>query len=575
MMTRVLLTFLVGLVVSLGALVSGGSGVAWAGNWNLTSGGEKTKNPNRIDLSAYDEFRTLKFEIDGLSYDSYAAYKQGKNLFGFYAKGVLFYGDEICNWKSNITNRKTKSGSFEASCPSGLTVDGQYTYVGNKQGSYGSGTDTKGRSVSYVLGAAWSSSKYEIEQHYLNYFAPKQKAVPAPANTASQSAELKAERQKRIKLEQQLAALEAKQQKQKKTINNDTYSPLITASSRNKDEATSIIFGTVTDDTGVASLTVAGEVVELAADGSFQTQTYVPALGLDIEIVAYDLKGNKASKTLSLNRKATQATLTQTYEKLRPSLGKRGKTNKAALALIVGIETYEYFPSRPAIYADSDAQYFADYAHYKLGVPRGNIITAINAGAEALDIRKAITKITKQSTKDKTDVFVFFAGHGLASDDETEDVYLLPYDGDKDYLDETSLTRGEVFKLVERIKPRSVTVFLDACYSGATRSEDKVLVANKRPVVPLGSEQAVPEGFTVLSAAAANETSMALEEAKHGLFSYYLMRGMEGDADTNQDNKITMNEMRDYVKDKVGRQSDFKQTPQLQGDANRVLVQFQ
>jgi hypothetical protein len=33
--------------------------------------------------------------------------------------------------------------------------------------------------------------------------------------------------------------------------------------------------------------------------------------------------------------------------------------------------------------------------------------------------------------------------------------------------------------------------------------------------------------------------------------------------------------MRDYVKDKVGRQSDFKQTPQLQGDADRVLVQFQ
>ena len=322
-------------------------------------------------------------------------------------------------------------------------------------------------------------------------------------------------------------------------------------------------------------MTVAGEVVELAADGSFQTPTYVPASGLDVEIVAYDLKGNKASKTLSLSRKATQVTLTQTYEKLRPSLGKRGKTNNAALALIVGIETYEYFPSSPAIYADSDAQYFADYVHYKLGVPRGNIITAINADAEALDIRKAITKITKQSTKDKTDVFVFFAGHGLASDDEAEDVYLLPYDGDKDYLAETSLTRSEVFKLVRRIKPRSVTVFLDACYSGATRSEDKVLVADKRPVGLKVFEQAVPEGFTVLSAAAANETSMALEEAKHGLFSYYLMRGMEGDADTNQDNKITMNEMRDYVKDKVGRQSDFKQTPQLQGDANRVLVRFQ
>ena len=89
MMTRVLLTFLVGLVVSLGAFVSVVEPVL-AKNWNVTSGDKKTKKPNKIDLSSYDEFRTLKFEIDGLSYDSYAAFIQGKNLFGFYAKGVMF-----------------------------------------------------------------------------------------------------------------------------------------------------------------------------------------------------------------------------------------------------------------------------------------------------------------------------------------------------------------------------------------------------------------------------------------------------------------------------------------------------
>jgi uncharacterized caspase-like protein len=68
---------------------------------------------------------------------------------------------------------------------------------------------------------------------------------------------------------------------------------------------------------------------------------------------------------------------------------------------------------------------------------------------------------------------------------------------------------------------------------------------------------------------------MALEAANHGLFSYFLMKGMEGDADANKDDKITIAEMRDYVKDKVVRQSDFQQTPELQGDADRVLVRFQ
>ncbi len=152
---------------------------------------------------------------------------------------------------------------------------------------------------------------------------------------------------------------------------------------------------------------------------------------------------------------------------------------------------------------------------------------------------------------------------------------LLPYDGDKDYLDATAMTRDEIFQLVERIEPESVTVFLDACYTGGTRSEDITLVAGKRPVRVEALNQSVPRGFKILSASASDETSMALEAAEHGMFSYFLMKGMEGDADANNDNQITMAEMRDYVKDKVVRQSNFHQTPELQGDADRVLVRFQ
>ena len=59
------------------------------------------------------------------------------------------------------------------------------------------------------------------------------------------------------------------------------------------------------------------------------------------------------------------------------------------------------------------------------------------------------------------------------------------------------------------------------------------------------------------------------------MFSYFLMRGLEGDADTNNDNQITAGELHSFVTDKVERQSGFKQTPDLQGNADRVLVRFQ
>ena len=58
------------------------------------------------------------------------------------------------------------------------------------------------------------------------------------------------------------------------------------------------------------------------------------------------------------------------------------------------------------------------------------------------------------------------------------------------------------------------------------------------------------------------------------MFSYFLMKGMEGDADANQDNQITASELHTYVEENVIQQSSGSQTPDLQGDVNRVIVQF-
>ena len=161
---------------------------------------------------------------------------------------------------------------------------------------------------------------------------------------------------------------------------------------------------------------------------------------------------------------------------------------------------------------------------------------------------------------------------GLASDNG-EHMYLLPYDGAPDLLERTAIRRDELFADIASIKPRSVTVFLDTCYSGATRGDDMLIAS--RPIAIRAREQAVPEGFTVMTAAAGNQTAKPLEEAKHGMFSYFLMKGMEGAADANQDNQISAGELHSYVQQNVIQQSSGSQTPELQGDADRVLVRFQ
>lgn len=66
-----------------------------------------------------------------------------------------------------------------------------------------------------------------------------------------------------------------------------------------------------------------------------------------------------------------------------------------------------------------------------------------------------------------------------------------------------------------------------------------------------------------------------LKEAQHGMFSYFLMKGMEGVADSDGYNEITARELHTYVRENVVQQSGGSQVPELQGDGGRVLVRFQ
>ena len=224
------------------------------------------------------------------------------------------------------------------------------------------------------------------------------------------------------------------------------------------------------------------------------------------------------------------------------------------------------------MYADTDAKVFQDYAVEKLGVPASRIKTLVNDDADERGVLLAVMRwLFRAVEQERSDVYVFFAGHGLASDNG-EKMYLLPYDGAPELLEKTAILRDELFDDIAAANPRSVTVFLDTCYSGTTRGTDMLIASRPLAIVPL--KQVVPDNFTVMTAAAGDQTAKPLEEAKHGMFSYFLMKGMEGDADANNDNQITAGELHAFVQQNVIQQSSGSQTPELKGDVDRVLVRF-
>ena len=357
--------------------------------------------------------------------------------------------------------------------------------------------------------------------------------------------------------------------------NDDNEGPVIflaeTIMSTNIGRAS--IDGHVNDDSIVQEIIYDDKPIKFdpSNNNSFSFGDYVPKNGKKVLIQAIDQWGNIGSKTIKLFRPKV-VKQQDFYANLNP-FAKVGKKKSDSLAIIIGVEKYENTFSAP--FAKRDAELFYDFASNIMGIPQENITLLINKEATLVNTIKTIRKLKNKITKNKTDIYLFFSGHGLASTEDS-DVYLFPYNGDPEVLDISALKRDEIFQQIADYEPASVTVFLDTCYSGATRSNE-LLIASAKPIFLEVAPTNIPSNFTLISASANNQIASSLDGAEHGLFSYYLMKGLEGGADNNDDKKITSEEIFTFVAAKVEVEAfniGRTQTPQIIGDRDKILVQW-
>ena len=308
-------------------------------------------------------------------------------------------------------------------------------------------------------------------------------------------------------------------------------------------------------------------------DGEFKITKYSP-IDTKIKIVAIDEWGNESSKIVDILIKKEEKKISQKLQPLNPSTINT-KTNKNKVALIIGIENYLDIPK--ATYAKADAQYFKEYALKVLGVEDNNLKLLVDEDATYIEINKVLKKWLVSKIKDNnTELIIYFAGHGLSSADGKE-LYLLPQDGDADLLSISSISRTILFNEIKNLNPKSVTIFLDTCYSGTSR-DNQTLLTNARPVRIIADEQEdIPNNFTIFSASKLDQISSGLKEAKHGIFSYYLMKGLEGNADLNKDKNITNGELLAYMDLNVSQKASElgrQQNPTLSGKPDDILINY-
>lgn len=233
---------------------------------------------------------------------------------------------------------------------------------------------------------------------------------------------------------------------------------------------------------------------------------------------------------------------------------KYSKVNENLFAFIIANENY---PDAPVPFALNDGRAFRKYCETALGVPAANITMLEDATYGS--IIGAVEKLKKvaDAYDGEASVMVYYAGHGFP-DEKQQSAYLLPIDGNGSDITATGFSLAEFYKVLGTIKLKSAVVFLDACFSG-TKREDEMLAESRGVSIKVKEEK--PGGnLVVFTASQGDETAHQMEENRHGLFTYFLLKGFKEQGATT-----SLGELADYVTKQVRRQSvvinDKRQTP--------------
>ena len=237
-------------------------------------------------------------------------------------------------------------------------------------------------------------------------------------------------------------------------------------------------------------------------------------------------------------------------------------------ALVVGVSKYHNIQT--LLYADDDASSFKDFLLDTKLVPEANIHTLIDSTATHARFFAEIKKIMDK-LKENDRVIIYFAGHGDV-DNDIDAGFLLAFNCEATpYAGSDAIDISMLEKYVDAITKKNVKVILisDACRSGkltgGTHGAELTLTAlssrfkNTIKILSCGPGEL------------SEETNF--RGGGHGIFTYYLLEGLYGLADEDNNNLITKKELDKFLKDKVPKATNDRQNPIIEGNANEVILE--
>lgn len=226
-------------------------------------------------------------------------------------------------------------------------------------------------------------------------------------------------------------------------------------------------------------------------------------------------------------------------------------------ALVIGISQYKNLPASAQLaFPDHDAEdmYAALISPDGGQFPAENVHKLINERATVANIRHEIEEWLPSVTKDDDRVLIYFAGHGFISGGKG---WLATYDVDVSKIPATAYPMDSLgSEIGGKIKGKWKVLITDSCHSGAITPEADRSQVN-------GTLLDLQKSLFSLTASRDREKSFESDQfgGGHGVFTYYVVKGLQGEADANGDGIVDADELVEYVHTNVRLATGGAQNP--------------
>ncbi len=224
-------------------------------------------------------------------------------------------------------------------------------------------------------------------------------------------------------------------------------------------------------------------------------------------------------------------------------------------ALIIAVGKYRDPKINPLKYAENDAR-----AVYRvLTDPRTglfkpeNVTVLIDEEATEKNIKFKFDDMVQKARQKEDMFFVFYAGHGFTYRSGA-DTYWLTYDtivgnSEGNRIKSTAFSNLTLATKIADIKADTIIFFVDACFSSG-------MVSKPAEVRGLETYLGGGKNYVIITSSQVDQTSIESPRLKHGLFSYFLIKALSGEADVNSDGLVDIEEAWTFIKSNVSKNAE-------------------